>query len=121
MMTEEPEIHPADEESTVVSGEAPPESNERTGEIDLGRVRELVLSAHPDVVPEMVRGATFDELLESVEPAREAYQRIASETAQSRPAPRVAAQPSQRNASLVDMESLSPLGKISEGLRRSGA
>jgi hypothetical protein len=114
-MTEEPDVKSADEESTDVSSEVAPASNE----IDMNRIRELVLSAHPDVVPEMVRGATFDELLDSVGPAREAYQRIALETAQSRPAPRVAAQPGQRNASLVDMESLSPLGKISEGLRRA--
>lgn len=86
---------------------------------DLGRVRDLVLAAHPDVVPEMVQGATFDELMSSVEPAREAYQRIAAEATQPRTAPRVAAQPGQRGTSLVEMESLSPLGKISEGLRRS--
>lgn len=88
-------------------------------DVDLARVRDLVLAAHPDVVPEMVQGETFDELMASVDPARTAYQRIAAEAASTRTAPKVAAQPGQRGTSLADMESLSPLGKISEGLRRT--
>jgi hypothetical protein len=44
---------------------------------DLGKVRELVLKAHPDVVPDLVAGSSVDELIASVEPARSAYQRIA--------------------------------------------
>ena len=44
---------------------------------DLGKVRELVLKAHPDVVPDLVVGSSVDELIASVEPARTAYQRIA--------------------------------------------
>jgi hypothetical protein len=91
---------------------------ERGSEVDLSRVRDLVLAAHPDVVPELVQGATFDELMASVEPARDAYERISAEATAVRPAPKVAAQPGQRSASLADVESLSPLGKISEGLRR---
>ena len=46
---------------------------------DLGKVRELVLKAHPDVVPDLVAGSSVDELLASVEPARSAYQRIADQ------------------------------------------
>jgi len=46
---------------------------------DLGKVRELVLKAHPDVVPDLVRGGSVDELIASVEPARSAYQRIADQ------------------------------------------
>jgi hypothetical protein len=42
-------------------------------------VRELVLKAHPDVVPDLVRGSSVDELIASVEPARSAYQRIADQ------------------------------------------
>jgi hypothetical protein len=91
-----------------------------TGGVDLGQVRELVLAAHPDVVPEMIQGTTFDELMASVDPARSAYQRIAEEASRARPAPRVAAQPGHRSVSMADLDSLSSLGKISEGLRRSG-
>ena len=46
---------------------------------DLNKVRELVLKAHPDVVPDLVRGGSVDELIASVEPARSAYQRIADQ------------------------------------------
>jgi hypothetical protein len=46
---------------------------------DLGKVRELVLKAHPDVVPDLVVGSSVDELIASVEPARTAYQRIADQ------------------------------------------
>ena len=46
---------------------------------DLGKVRDLVLKAHPDVVPDLVRGGSVDELIASVEPARGAYQRIADQ------------------------------------------
>jgi hypothetical protein len=88
--------------------------------VDLGQVRELIIAAYPDVVPEMIGGDSFDALMTSIEPARDAYQRIASKTA--RPdAPRVAAQPNQRSTMTADMETLSPLGKISEGLRRQSA
>jgi hypothetical protein len=46
---------------------------------DLGKVRDLVLKAHPGVVPDLVRGGSVDELIASVEPARSAYQRIADQ------------------------------------------
>ena len=46
---------------------------------DLGKVRELVLKAHPDAVPDLVQGSSVDELIASVEPARSAYQRIADQ------------------------------------------
>jgi len=46
------------------------------GELDA--VREVVLSAYPDCVPELVQGDTVAELLASVEPARAAYARVAA-------------------------------------------
>jgi hypothetical protein len=46
-------------------------------EQELERVREVVLLAHPDAVPELVRGGTVEELLGSVEGAKAAYARIA--------------------------------------------
>ncbi len=112
-MTEEQVTHdqPLDTEAGDESGGDP-------AQIDLGRVRDLVLAAHPDVVPEMVQGTNFDELMASVEPAREAYQRITAEVASTPAPPKLAAQPGQRSTSLADVETLSPLGKISEGLRR---
>lgn len=112
-MTDEQLIH-----NEPVENDAAGDTGIETPTVDLDRVRELVLSAHPDVVPEMVQGTTFDELMASVEPAREAYQRITAEVAPSPQPPKLAAQPGQRSTSLADVESLSPLGKISEGLRR---
>jgi hypothetical protein len=97
-------------------------SGEGDSGVDLNQIRDLVLAAHPDVVPEMVRGESFDELMASVEPARGAYQRIVgqmTEKTETQPvAPKVASQPGRRGATIVEIESLSPLGKISEGLRR---
>src|SRR5215471_16942901 len=43
---------------------------------ELAKVRELVLRAHPEVVPELVHGNSVDELLASVTPARSAYQQV---------------------------------------------
>ena len=65
------------EVQTVV--ETVPADVEPAGGEELGKVRELVLKAHPDVVPDLVRGSSVDELIASVEPARSAYQRIADQ------------------------------------------
>src|SRR5688500_15222522 len=45
---------------------------------ELSAVRELILRAHPDVVPELVAGATVAELTASVEAARAAYAGVVS-------------------------------------------
>jgi hypothetical protein len=101
---------------------------------DLEKVRELVLKANPDVVPELVRGASLDELIASVEPARSAYQRIAEQVGE---ATTVSAQPGATvnvqgestvvaeppavpagGANLViDPANIPPVGKIAQGLR----
>jgi hypothetical protein len=43
---------------------------------ELALVREVVLRAHPDAVPELIVGESVAELLASVEPARSAFARI---------------------------------------------
>lgn len=43
---------------------------------DLTAIRDVVLRAYPDVVPDLVRGDSTAALLASVEPARAAYARI---------------------------------------------
>jgi len=48
------------------------------GQDTLDRVRELVLRAHPEVAPELVRGESLSELLASVEPAQQAYADLAA-------------------------------------------
>jgi hypothetical protein len=56
------------------------------GADELAKVRELVLLAHPEVVPELVRGRSLDELLASVAPARSAYQQVAARVRDGMPA-----------------------------------
>jgi hypothetical protein len=114
-LTEETTVSEASENEESLKPDS--ESLEPVPAVELTQVRDLIIAAHPDVVPEMITGTSFDELMTSIQPARDAYQRIASQTL--RPAaPPVAAQPGQRASMSADMESLSPLGKISEGLRR---
>jgi hypothetical protein len=60
-------------------GRTTPAGGDPAGGDELGKVRELVLKAHPDVVPDLVRGSSVDELIASVEPAQSAYQRIADQ------------------------------------------
>jgi hypothetical protein len=65
-------------------GGTTPAGVEPAGGEELGKVRELVLKAHPDVVPDLVRGSSVDELIASVEPARSAYQRVAEQVREGR-------------------------------------
>jgi hypothetical protein len=96
---------------------------------ELGRVRDLVLQAHPDVVPDLVRGATLDELLASVEPARSAYQQVAEQVrsrngaaqepaagAAPAPTPAPPSVPAGGTATVVDPATLSPTTKIAQAL-----
>lgn len=63
-----------------------PESAGIDGET-LERVRDLVLRAHPEVVPELVGGATLAALLGSIEPAHQAYADLAARLTPGGPAP----------------------------------
>jgi hypothetical protein len=96
---------------------------------DLAKVRELVLRAHPEVVPELVQGSSVDELLASVEPARSAYQRVAEAVrggqssaapaatdATSAPAIVPPAVPAGGAANVIDPSALAPMTKIAQGL-----
>jgi hypothetical protein len=93
-----------------------------SGDADLGRVRELVLQAHPDVVPDLVRGNSLDELLASVEPARSAYQQIAERVrGGSAGSPNPAAftppaVPAGGTRAALDPATLSPVTKIARAL-----
>jgi hypothetical protein len=82
---------------------------------DLGAIRDLVLRAHPDVVPELIAGETVDELLASVAPAQAAWQRLADRLgpAATPPVPAGGERPVA-----VDPERLSPGEKIRRGLAR---
>lgn len=99
------------------------------GTEDLAKVRELVLAAHPEVVPDLVRGSSIDELIASVEPAKSAYDRIAERvragvgaqpaTAEGPQSPAVAQPPTVPAggaSNVVDPGTLSPTTKIAQGL-----
>jgi len=79
------------------------------------RVRELVLLAHPEVVPELVQGETIAELLASVEPARQAYAALAERFQATVPA--VANVPAGGvTAAPVDLDRLPAAEKLRRGL-----
>ena len=87
------------------------ESGEELREESIGIVRDLILKANPDLVADMVQGETLTELMDSVEPARAAYQRIV-ETVRS-VAPVV---PAGGASSPVVIEDLSADGLIKRGM-----
>jgi hypothetical protein len=86
------------------------------GPEELAAVRELVLRAHPDVVPELVTGASVDELVASVEPARAAFRRVAESVREV--VPRVPA--GDTPALAVDVGHLPAAEKIRRGLASRG-
>ncbi len=60
--------------------------------MDIAQLRDLVLKANPDVIPEMIAGDSFESLMASVDPAKAAYQRIVESVgSQQQTAPRVPA------------------------------
>lgn len=83
---------------------------------DLEAVRELVLRAHPDVVPELVCGASVAGLLASVEPARSAYARLAQALADAAPPP-VPVPAGGGTPFTIDPEKIPAAEKIRRGLK----
>jgi hypothetical protein len=80
---------------------------------DIAALHALILQAHPDVVPELIRGESLHELLASVPAARAAYARVVAAT------PRATA-PVPAGASIrttpAHAEGLSPFAKIRAAL-----
>ena len=92
---------------------------------ELTAVRELVLRAHPAVVPELVTGDSVAALVASVAEAEAAYQRIAAAIGEREPGagtrsgtapPRVPA--GDTPAAVIDAERLPAAEKIRRGLAR---
>jgi hypothetical protein len=91
------------------------------GEAELAAVRELALKAHPDAVPELVRGASVAEVMASLEPARAAYRRIAEAATGQVQAPVLLPVPPAVPAGdaprvVVDVDRLPATEKIRRGL-----
>lgn len=93
-------------------------------EQELARVREVVLQAHQDVVPELVRGGTLDELLGSVEGAKAAFARVSelvkpvAATNSLPPAPPVV--PAGAGSAAVDPATLPAHEMIRRGIKARG-
>lgn len=89
---------------------------------DLAAIRDLVLRAHPEVVPELITGETVDDLLASIEPAEAAYRRVSelmkSPTIVSSPA--MSSVPAGGDRPMpVDPDRLPASEKIRRGLAQS--
>jgi hypothetical protein len=109
-MTNENALETIDEPTDAVETETPVGT-------DLDAVRELVLRAHPDVVPELIAGDSIAALLASVEPARAAWERLAERIGAPPTTPAVPAGGERPVA--IDPERLSASEKIRRGLARS--
>lgn len=86
-------------------------------------VREALLRAYPDVVPELVGGESVEALLASLEPAAAAYQRLAAGLAQraTPAAPTAPVVPAGSVAPVVfDLDRLPAVEKIRQALAREG-
>lgn len=84
---------------------------------DLAAVRELVLRAYPETVPELVGGESVEAILGSIEPAAAAYRRIAEGVAAHAPAPVAPVVPAgSAPAVAFDPERLPSVEKIRRGL-----
>jgi hypothetical protein len=89
-----------------------------TDAVDLAAVRELVLKAHSDVVPELIAGSSVAELTASIEPAKAAYQRIAEAMASPLGGRTISPPvvPAGGSAPAVDPEKLPASEKIRRGI-----
>lgn len=80
--------------------------------------RGMVLARNPDVVPDLVQGATPEEIDASIEAARAAYQHVAEAVRAERPPlPNVPVGASPRTE--TPPEDLSPIAKITQALSRN--
>ena len=62
------------ETATSEPPQSPPEATDAPAQVDdLSLVRELVLKAHPDVVPELIGGDSVASIVASIGPAQAAY------------------------------------------------
>ena len=106
---------PGDEEAT--------EPGQREPRPEGQQLRELIVRAHPDTVPELLQGESLAELLASLPAAQAAFARVA-EAARAGAAATVGDVPVAAGAALRSpeprAEGLSPLAKIRVGLTRRG-
>jgi hypothetical protein len=81
---------------------------------ELALVREVVLQAHPNVVPELIGGTTIAELLASVEPAKAAFERLSERVKPATSTP--PAVPAGSTTAIVDPATLPAHELIKRGI-----
>jgi hypothetical protein len=90
---------------------------------EIQQLRDLIVRAHPDSVPELLQGGSLAELLASLPAAQAAFARVA-EAARSGAVEAAGNVPVAAGAALRSLEphaeGLSPLAKIRVGLTRRG-
>lgn len=100
--------------------QAPPAAEDPA--TDLTAIRDLVLRAHPEVVPELITGETVDDLLASIEPAEAAYRRVSESLRTSIVVPSPATPPVPAGGDRpmpVDPDRLPASEKIRRGLAQA--
>lgn len=114
-----PEPVAGDDATSAPSTNGEPRQSDNPN-LNLTKIRELILTAHEDVVPELVTGETFEELLASIEPARQAFQQVVERIIRpaSTVSPIPAGQPGRSATHDPRAANLNPSAKIAEGLRR---
>ena len=96
---------------------APEETAAPTAPADLATVRDLILLAYQDIVPELVTGGTIAELQAAVAPARAAYRQVAERIASGPPSTPPAV-PAGAAGVVSPIDGLPPGELIKRGLQR---
>ena len=106
-------IDPLESHAPDSGPDAPDPPSPASDEVD--RIRNLVLLAHPEVVPELVQGTSIGELLASIEPAQAAYRTLADRIQAT--APPVATVPAGGSGPApLDLDRLPAAEKLRRGL-----
>ncbi len=118
-------ISPLESSDDGQTPEHVPQASNDSQADDIAAIRELVLRAHPDVVPELITGTSVAELLSTIEPAQAAYGRLLETVRSSQPraasAP-VPAVPAGGSAPVpIDPDRLPPAEKIRRGIHARSA
>jgi hypothetical protein len=104
------------EQEQMVVGEGDTATTDGGGEVDA--IRQLVLLAYPDAVPELIQGDSVAEIIGSVDVARAAFARVAEQMKGSQREPLPPAVPAGGSGAVVDPDRLPPVEKIRRAIAR---
>lgn len=99
------------DQTPIPETESTPGVDDAVETAEIEQVRNLILSSHRDIVPELVQGESITELVASIDSARQAYTRIIDS------APKPVTIPAGGNAPVAfDIGTLPTSEKIRRGL-----